>query len=180
MLTITDAERAFYESVMEGVLNDEPYSLSDLRLAYFLWRLDGGGGGGGGGSTAWADVTGKPASYPPTIGTTATTAVAGNDARLAKADTAVQPAGVANFVPNTRTVAGKPLTANVTLVKADVGLGNVDNTSDANKPISTAQAAALAGKVDGLNGISGLWGGTQAQYDAIGVPTPGIAYLITE
>lgn len=28
------------------------------------------------------------------------------------------------------------------LVKADVGLGNVDNTSDANKPVSTAQAAA--------------------------------------
>lgn len=30
----------------------------------------------------------------------------------------------------------------VTLAKSDVGLGNVDNTSDANKPVSTAQAAA--------------------------------------
>jgi hypothetical protein len=30
--------------------------------------------------------------------------------------------------------------------KAQVGLGNVDNTSDANKPISTATATALAGK----------------------------------
>lgn len=30
--------------------------------------------------------------------------------------------------------------------KAAVGLGNADNTSDANKPISTATAAALAGK----------------------------------
>ena len=30
--------------------------------------------------------------------------------------------------------------------KGDVGLGNVDNTSDANKPVSTATAAALAGK----------------------------------
>lgn len=29
-------------------------------------------------------------------------------------------------------------------MKADVGLGNVDNTSDANKPVSTAQAAADA------------------------------------
>lgn len=29
------------------------------------------------------------------------------------------------------------------LVKADVGLGNVDNTSDLNKPVSTAQEAAL-------------------------------------
>lgn len=30
------------------------------------------------------------------------------------------------------------------IVKADVGLGNVDNTSDANKPVSTAQATADA------------------------------------
>ena len=38
-------------------------------------------------------------------------------------------------------VAGK--TGVVTLVKADVGLANVDNTTDANKPVSTAQASAL-------------------------------------
>jgi len=38
-------------------------------------------------------------------------------------------------------VAGK--TGVVTLVKADVGLSNVDNTSDANKPVSSAQQTAL-------------------------------------
>lgn len=38
-------------------------------------------------------------------------------------------------------VAGR--TGAITLAKADVGLGNVDNTSDADKPVSTAQAAAL-------------------------------------
>jgi len=43
-------------------------------------------------------------------------------------------------------VAGK--TGAVTLVKGDVGLGNVDNTSDANKPVSTAQQTALNLKVD--------------------------------
>lgn len=75
------------------------------------------------GNVPWADVSGKPTTFAPTIGTTATTAVAGNDARLAKADTAVQPAG---------------------LTKAALGLGSVDNTSDANKPVSTAQAAAIA------------------------------------
>lgn len=32
----------------------------------------------------------------------------------------------------------------VVLSKGDVGLGNVDNTSDANKPVSTAQAVAIA------------------------------------
>lgn len=36
----------------------------------------------------------------------------------------------------------------VTITKAGIGLGNVDNTSDASKPVSTAVAAALAGKVD--------------------------------
>ena len=41
-----------------------------------------------------------------------------------------------------QSVAGK--TGAVTLLKADVGLGSVDNTSDANKPVSTAQAAAIA------------------------------------
>lgn len=30
--------------------------------------------------------------------------------------------------------------------KGDVGLSNVDNTSDANKPVSTAQQTALDGK----------------------------------
>lgn len=40
-----------------------------------------------------------------------------------------------------QSVAGK--TGTVTLVKADAGLGNVDNTSDAAKPVSTATQTAL-------------------------------------
>jgi len=47
-------------------------------------------------------------------------------------------------------VAGK--TGAVALVKADVGLGNVDNTSDADKPVSTAQQTALDGKINVTNG----------------------------
>lgn len=43
-------------------------------------------------------------------------------------------------------VAGK--TGVVTLVKADVGLANVDNTSDASKPISAATQTALDAKQD--------------------------------
>lgn len=43
-------------------------------------------------------------------------------------------------------VAGK--TGTVTLVKGDVGLGNVDNTADTAKPVSTAQATAIALKMD--------------------------------
>lgn len=177
---LTQVDAASYD----GAFEPEPLII--------VGPIPGGGGGGGGavdsvngktgavvlsagdvgaravGNVPWADVSGKPATFAPIIGTTATTAVAGNDARLAKADTAVQPAAIANFVPNTRTVAGKALTGNVTLVasdvgaataaqgalaasavqpagltKAAVGLGNVDNTSDAAKPVSTAQQTAL-------------------------------------
>ena len=54
-------------------------------------------------------------------------------------------------VPTSRTIAGLGLDADrssadlktaLTLVKGDVGLGNVDNTADADKPVSTLQAAA--------------------------------------
>ena len=46
-------------------------------------------------------------------------------------------------------VAGR--TGAVVLTKSDVGLSNVDNTSDANKPVSTAQQAALDKKVGKVN-----------------------------
>ena len=47
-------------------------------------------------------------------------------------------------------VAGKQ--GDVLLDKTDVGLGAVDNTADADKPVSTAVADALAGKVDKVTG----------------------------
>lgn len=43
----------------------------------------------------------------------------------------------------TQTLTNKTITTPAGLVKSDVGLGNVDNTSDANKPVSTAQQTAL-------------------------------------
>lgn len=49
-------------------------------------------------------------------------------------------------VNTVNSVAGK--TGAVTLVKADVGLSNVNNTSDLNKPISTATQTALDGKAN--------------------------------
>ena len=39
-------------------------------------------------------------------------------------------------------------TGNINITKANIGLGNVDNTSDANKPISTATQTALNNKVN--------------------------------
>jgi len=50
----------------------------------------------------------------------------------------------------------------LSLTKSDVGLGNVDNTSDANKPVSTAAQTALDAKADKTTTVSagaGLTGG---------------------
>ena len=48
------------------------------------------------------------------------------------------PAGVDGAVMS---VAGRE--GHITLTKSDVSLSNVDNTSDTNKPVSTAQQAAI-------------------------------------
>lgn len=75
------------------------------------------------------------------------------DTKIANAGHATTEAltdGLALKVDKTITVNGHDLSANVTVTKADVGLGNVDNTADANKPISTATQTALDGKVDKL------------------------------
>ena len=95
------------------------------------------------------------------IGTTSSTAMAGNKsatdiggasaAQGAKADTAVQPAALAAYVPTTRKVAGKALSADVTLVKADVGLGSVDNTADATKAVASAAKLTTARKINGVD-----------------------------
>lgn len=51
---------------------------------------------------------------------------------------------LSGLVPKTTTVNGHLLSVNVTVTATDVGLGNVDNTSDVNKPVSTAQQTALS------------------------------------
>lgn len=55
------------------------------------------------------------------------------------------------------------------VTKAQVGLGNCDNTSDADKPVSTATQTALNGKVDKTNVASKVYGtdasGNQTTYD---------------
>jgi hypothetical protein len=67
----------------------------------------------------------------------------------------VNAAGAAAAAP-VQSVAGK--TGIVTLDKTDVGLSNVDNTSDLNKPISTATQTALNGKENTITA------GTTGQY----------------
>jgi hypothetical protein len=60
-----------------------------------------------------------------------------------------------NYVPNTRKLNNYTLDSDITLIKSDVGLSNVDNTSDINKPVSTAQQTALNLKVDKTTTVNG-------------------------
>jgi hypothetical protein len=121
------------------------------------------------GSLAWDNVTDKPTTFPPS----AHTHVAADISDFTSAVEAVSPPADWNTLANkpstfppsshghvaadvsdfstaaaaaapVQSVAGK--TGSVTLAKADVGLGNVDNTSDTNKPISSATQTALDGK----------------------------------
>lgn len=74
-------------------------------------------------------------------------------------------------------VAGK--TGAVTLEKGDVGLGNVDNTSDANKPISTATQTALDAKATDDIAVMALLGSSYKAMTlgvAVGELTATIAF----
>ena len=67
------------------------------------------------------------------------------DTKLASstAGTTYAPIASPTFTGTVTIPTGASITAPTGLVKGDVGLGNVDNTSDANKPVSTAQQTAL-------------------------------------
>lgn len=58
---------------------------------------------------AWNDVTGKPTTFAPAIGTTATTAMAGNT-QLLTIGTTAGTAKAGNYVPTWAEVTGKPAT----------------------------------------------------------------------
>lgn len=149
-----------------------------------IYGVPSGGGGGG----AVDSVNGQTGVVVLDIPETPEDIGAATATQGTKADTAVQPAALSSYVPTTRTVAGKALSANVTLVKGDVGLGSVDNTSDAAKPISTATQTALNGKATTAQGALADTAVqpsnprlplvmTQAAYDAI-TPVAGQVYVI--
>ena len=101
---------------------------------------NGGNGASSGGAVAWADVTGKPDATTTQKGITiyagdgqetAGRGVLATDARLKNARAPTAHAG------SHATGGGDELTP------AQIGLGNVENTRDADKPISAATAQAF-------------------------------------
>lgn len=90
-----------------------------------------------GGATDWVQIANKPDTFPPSAHTHDQADINGLGTTLAtKADASALTAHTTN-------------TANPhNVTKSQVGLSNVDNTSDANKPVSTAQQTALNLKAD--------------------------------
>ena len=122
----------FFTTIMDAigqkVGNNDP-RLSDARVPtahdHPMAQVTGlsdalGGKSDVGHSHVWSQIGEKPGTFPSTIAL-----VAGLQAALD----------------------GKSATGH-THTKAEVGLGNVDNTADADKPVSSDQQAALAGKAD--------------------------------
>jgi hypothetical protein len=92
------------------------------------------------------------------------------------------------FDPNVVTAAAKTVLDDTTVaaMRTTLGLGNVDNTSDANKPVSTAQAAADTLKADKtttvtttapLTGSGTLGANLTLGVNAFGVAQPGVVPL---
>lgn len=69
-----------------------------------------------------------------------------------EAETAANAERFGGHLPSFFAAAQDVATAFEQLTKADVGLGNVDNTADLDKPVSTAQQTALDQKLTGPNG----------------------------
>lgn len=97
----------------------------------------------------WLTTDGTDASWSALpIATTSTLGVVKVGTNLS-----VAADGTISTTANVTSVAGK--TGIVTLDRSDVGLGNVDNTADLDKPISTATQTALDGKADKATTLAG-------------------------
>ena len=133
-------------------------------------------GGGGGGITsedavdavaaALVEGTGIDIVYNDAANTITVTATGGGSGGGITTEDAVDAVAAAlvagNNIDITYNDAANTITVDVeTLTKADVGLSNVDNTSDAAKPVSTATQTALNAKADTARGLPA--GGTAGQ-----------------
>lgn len=163
---ITDFAHTHPESDVTGLVSDlagkaslsHTHAAGDIASGTLLPARLGSGSGGAtkflredstwqavaGGAPAWGDVTGTLSNQTDL-----------QTALDAKVSSPVANGNLANMTTKTykgRTQAstGSPedvpvatLKTDLALAKADVGLGSVDNTSDAGKPVSTAQQTAL-------------------------------------
>jgi hypothetical protein len=123
------------------------------------WIYSGGGSISSGGGSG--DIEGVAAGFGTTGGGTSGTVTIGVDTSVVATpyDVSVVQADINSHESNT----SNPHS----VTKAQVGLGNVDNTSDAYKPISTATQTALNGKQSTIT----LSGNANTYYNGVGAFT---------
>lgn len=143
--TVNDDESAGYSvfSLWHNTTSGAVFVCADPSLGAAVWVEVGVS------SVAASNVTVDDALFVNITGANAQAALQSTDDEFS------------NKVDKTTTVNSQPLSGNVTLTKSDVGLANVDNTSDAAKPVSTAQQAALnlrqmLSEKNQANGYAGL------------------------
>lgn len=148
------------------------------------------GGGGGGGvtsvdistSTSGVTVGGGPVTSTGTLTVNVATANSGANGLLSSTDWSTFNSKEPAISTGTTSQYYRGDKTFQTLDKAAVGLSNVDNTSDANKPVSTATQTALDGKIAKSVGATYTTNSiltlTQAEYDAIGTKDPNTLYFI--
>lgn len=152
-----DGRVATYSALPATPQEGAHYVVAADNLLYVYHAADGGwlpdGQGvvirGPAGSSDWAAITGKPATFPPTIGSTATTAVAGDDPRLSNARTPIAHTHPANQIADSTTVGRAVLTA-ADAAAARTALEAVATTdarlSDARTPTALGQIYDIAFK----------------------------------
>ena len=68
---------------------------------------------------------------------------------------------------------------NVLLTKTNIGLSNVDNTSDLNKPVSTAQQAAIDAALLSVIKLQATWDASTNTPDISGTTVTGHAWIVS-
>lgn len=133
-----------------NVIVDPPVLDTTNVQAALTALAESGGGGGGDGSGAPVGASYVVISASPTL-TADRVLTAGSGVTITDAGAQT---GTVTIAAAVTSVAGK--TGAVDLAKGDVGLGDADNTSDADKPVSTATQTALDGKANATH--THAWG----------------------
>ncbi|WP_430971701.1 beta strand repeat-containing protein [Sunxiuqinia rutila] len=160
---VTDTQLNLITNMSGTNSGDQSLSLSGTNLSISGGNTVDLSGLGGGGSitsvTTENGLTGGGASGDLTVG--------------------LAPVGDKTILGNSSGASATPVALSSTVIKsmlelskADVGLGQVDNTSDLNKPVSNATQTALDSKLDKNSAIIGATK-TKITYDANGLVTAG-------
>lgn len=144
--------KAMIDESAGGVIDDTATTTENTWSATKISQAIAAGGGGGGGAVIDDTTTALDKVWSSSKTNTAI------QAALASAPPYTLPPATTTVLGGIKVGQFLAVDLNgvlrVNMTKGDIGLGNVDNTSDANKPVSTAQATAISNAVAGVTKAS--------------------------